>query len=267
MSGGGQDPRLARDWKRSDARHHDAEAGRYDQLIGREFAPYQEAWTAEPWAELLAAEGARVVLDVGCGTGRTSLPIARRGPAVLAADMSRGMLRELRAKAAEAGLARRIWPLVADAERLPFADGGLDGLVCQGVLHHLPRVDAALAEADRVLRPGAWLCLAEPDAEASTLNRAMRAAAAAAARVRRPRAAHSPAAEHERPLEPAALIAPLERLGYAPRTAYLVHPPILFRFLSETMAGRVMRALNRGDRSRRRPADILVLRGRRPGAS
>jgi ubiquinone/menaquinone biosynthesis C-methylase UbiE len=255
------------DWKRRDALHHDREAPRYDSLIGREFAPYQDTHTARPWARLLAQEGARVVLDVGCGTGRTSLPIAEAGPAVIACDLSRGMLAEAVRKARDAGLGGRLWPLVADAEHLPLADDVVDGLVCQGVLHHLPDVSTALAEMDRILRPGAWMCLAEPDAEASLLYRSVRAALGAAVHLLRPlRRFRSPATEDERPLDPEALLGPLRHWGYELELAYLRHPPQVYRFLPRSWSRGLVSWLNRGDASRRRRADILVLRARRrPG--
>lgn len=254
------------DWKRRDAVHHDREAARYDRLIGREFAPYQTLWTADPWAARLAADGARVVLDIGCGTGRTALPVAAAGPAVIALDLSRGMLRQLVAGARRSGLGH-VWPVIADAERLPLADAAVDAIVCQGVLHHLPNVDVAVAEADRVLARGGWLLLAEPDAEASRPYRWLRAAGSRAARVlRRLRAAadlHSPGTDDERPLAPDALLGPLAALGYDVAPTYLVHLPVVYRLLPRGLARLAARLVNAGDRSVRRPADILIVAARR----
>lgn len=257
------------DWKRRDAAHHDREAARYDRLIGREFAPYQRLWTARPWAHRLARAGARVVLDLGCGTGRTTLPVAAAGPAVIALDLSRGMLAQLRRRADGAG--DRIWPVIADAERLPLAGDAVDGIVCQGVLHHLPHVATALAEADRVLADGGWLLLAEPNAELSRPYRAVRAAARLVARaLRRLRAGaglHSPGTDDERPLPPDALLDALAGLGYAVEPRYLVHLPGVYRLLPTSIATPIAWLVNRGDRSRRRPADILVVAARRNRAA
>lgn len=257
-------------WKRRDAIHHDREAARYDRLIGREFAPYQQLWTARPWAERLAADGARVVLDIGCGTGRTTLPVAAAGPAVVALDMSRGMLKQAVAKANAAGIAG-VWPLIADAEHLPLADGAVDAVVCQGVLHHLPDVRVALTEADRVLGRGGWLCLAEPDRESSrpylVVRRAGRIAAALLRRLRTAGALHSPGTDDERPLDPDAVLMPLAALGYDVAPAYLVHVPVVYRFVPAAAARIIARVLNAGDRTRRRPADILVVVARRNRAA
>lgn len=256
----------AGDWKRRDALHHDREAARYDRLIGREFAPYQALWTADPWAARLAAAGARVVLDIGCGTGRTALPVAAAGPAVVALDLSRGMLQQLVAAARHGGH-DRIWPVIGDAERLPLADGAVDGIVCQGVLHHLPNVAAAVSEADRVLSRGGWLLLAEPDAEASRPYRWVRAIGRLAARglrwLRAGAALHSPGTDDERPLAPDALLGPLSALGYDVAPTYLVHLPVVYRLLPRRAARLAARLVNAGDRSERRPADIMIVAARR----
>ncbi len=41
-----------------------------------------------------------------------------------------------------------------DAQELPFADGEFDCVVANWMLHHVPRLDRAVAEVARVLRPG-----------------------------------------------------------------------------------------------------------------
>lgn len=51
---------------------------------------------------------------------------------------------------------------VADAHRLPFADGTFAGIVMLDVLHHLERPIEFLNEAARVLRPGGRLAMMEP---------------------------------------------------------------------------------------------------------
>jgi len=52
--------------------------------------------------------------------------------------------------------------VVADAQRIPFADGSLANIVLFDVLHHIERPRMFLAEAVRVLRPGGRIVMVEP---------------------------------------------------------------------------------------------------------
>jgi ubiquinone/menaquinone biosynthesis C-methylase UbiE len=257
----------ARDWKRRDALHHDREAGRYDRLIVREFGPYLRQYTVHPWSRRLAAEGARVVLDVGAGTGAAALAVAAAGPGVIAVDMSRGMLSRARHKARAAGV-RGLLPVVADAENLPLAAGAVDAVVMHGVLHHLPDVDRAIGEADRVLAAGGWLLVSEPSAEGSWLARAVQGIASFLRPLAAPLAGvRSPAASDERPLPVDAVLDPLRERGYRPSARFLVHLPFLYRVLPPAASDRLAAGLNRGPRGAARPADLLVVEARKAGRS
>jgi SAM-dependent methyltransferase len=52
--------------------------------------------------------------------------------------------------------------LVADGRQLPFARAGLDAIVMTDVFHHIPDVEAFLAEAARCVRPGGRMVMIEP---------------------------------------------------------------------------------------------------------
>lgn len=106
------------------------------------------------WMETrLAAHGsAGRVLDLGCGRGYWLRRMVARGIGGVGVEPAI----PLAATAAADGPA-----LAAEAERLPFPDGAFAVVWCIHVLHHLPDVPAALAEAHRVLRPGGVLLLAE----------------------------------------------------------------------------------------------------------
>ena len=53
-----------------------------------------------------------------------------------------------------------------DAERLPFADGAFDVVLCCDSFHHYPNPRAVLAQFARVLQPGGILLLGECTAPA-----------------------------------------------------------------------------------------------------
>lgn len=114
------------------------------------------------WRRLAAAatspRGA-VALDVGTGTGDLALELCRQGAsAVVGADFSRQMLDAARRKAS-ATSSPVAWAL-ADALRLPFADGTFDCVTNAFLLRNLADLRAGLAEMARVLKPGGRLvCL------------------------------------------------------------------------------------------------------------
>jgi 2-polyprenyl-3-methyl-5-hydroxy-6-metoxy-1,4-benzoquinol methylase len=105
--------------------------------------------------------GARVV-DLGCGTGQVSLPLARRGAQVLAVDVSPAMTRKLRAEASRAGLAS-LDGLAMPIEELVLPQESVDLIVSSYALHHLRDPDKArlVSAAFGWLRPGGRLVIAD----------------------------------------------------------------------------------------------------------
>jgi malonyl-CoA O-methyltransferase len=88
------------------------------------------------------------VLDLGCGTGRHSVWLARAGASVTAVDFSEGMLQEARRKME--GSNTRF--LAHDLHQpLPFPNGAFDVVVSGLVLEHLRDLDRFFGEAHRVL--------------------------------------------------------------------------------------------------------------------
>jgi ubiquinone/menaquinone biosynthesis C-methylase UbiE len=99
------------------------------------------------------------LLDVPCGFGRHSIPLARAGCRVVGTDRSQALLDEARRRA---GGER--WPKLvqADYRKLPFADASFDAALnlytSIGFLGD-EEDTKALAEIGRVLRPGAALVI------------------------------------------------------------------------------------------------------------
>jgi demethylmenaquinone methyltransferase/2-methoxy-6-polyprenyl-1,4-benzoquinol methylase len=95
------------------------------------------------------------VLDLGAGTGTSSLPFAAAGADVVPCDFSLGMLREGKKRRPEL-------PLTAgDATRLPFADGVFDAVTISFALRNVHDTAAALREMRRVAKPGGRLVICE----------------------------------------------------------------------------------------------------------
>jgi 2-polyprenyl-3-methyl-5-hydroxy-6-metoxy-1,4-benzoquinol methylase len=136
------------------------------------FANYAAAYDQEPYTQGTVGEVAfverelggdrgRRVLDIGCGTGRHAIELARRGYRVTGIDLSEAQLRRAREKAAAAGVAvdfqRR------DATQ-PHYHQGFDAalMFCEGAFP-LMETDAknyaVLVHAADALRPGGKLLL------------------------------------------------------------------------------------------------------------
>ena len=94
-------------------------------------------------------------LDIGCGEGGNTRELARRGARMTALDMSPTFLRH--AREAEKAEPLGVEHVLADAVSMPFADGAFDFATAFMSLMDMPEQAPALAEADRVLRPGGFL--------------------------------------------------------------------------------------------------------------
>jgi SAM-dependent methyltransferase len=109
-------------------------------------------------ARVAAPGGAGTMLEIGCGNAEYTEPLSRHtGATVVAIDIVPAVLARVRPS-----VAANVRLTCADIERLPFATGSFDAVVGNAVLHHL-RLDRALPELLRVLRPGGRLCFAEPN--------------------------------------------------------------------------------------------------------
>ncbi len=105
------------------------------------------------------------VLDLGCGTGRHALSLARAGAHVTAVDFSEGMLRQARSKP-EADKVRFVEHDISS--RLPFENGAFDRVLCCLALEHIADLRAVFSEMKRLchreglivvsdMHPAMWL--------------------------------------------------------------------------------------------------------------
>ncbi|MGI9009054.1 MAG: class I SAM-dependent methyltransferase [Streptosporangiaceae bacterium] len=116
-------------------------------------------------AAVIAAAGARPgdrIVDLGCGTGQLSLPLAECGAQVLAVDVSPQMVDRLRANARDRGLPG-IEALALPIENLSLPPGRVDLVVTSYAFHHLRDADKSrvVSAASQWLRPGGRLIVAD----------------------------------------------------------------------------------------------------------
>lgn len=103
-------------------------------------------------AAWLVPPGARVVVDLGAGTGKFTRSLVKRGFEVTAVEPDPKMLATLTAALPS------VTGLVGSAEQLPFADATVDAVTVAQAWHWVDE-SVALPEVARVLKPGATLGL------------------------------------------------------------------------------------------------------------
>lgn len=98
------------------------------------------------------------ILEIGAGTGRYTLELAKRGYAVTAVDFSSKLLEKCRVRIVEEGLTEKVRLIVADARDLGEVETEeFDAVLLMGPLYHLVEQEdreTAISEAHRRLKPG-----------------------------------------------------------------------------------------------------------------
>jgi ubiquinone/menaquinone biosynthesis C-methylase UbiE len=106
----------------------------------------------------MAARASGSVLELGCGTGRVTIPVARTGARVVGVDRSAEMLQYARNRASRANLKGQVCWVRSDIRLLPFRKTTRFDLVMApyGILQSLVSeadLKATLASVNRVLAP------------------------------------------------------------------------------------------------------------------
>jgi SAM-dependent methyltransferase len=121
------------------------DADAYEHFMGR-----WSARLAEPFLDFAGVKPGDKTLDVGCGTGTTSLALADRGAITVGMDASETYL--------EGARHLRPHPNVTyergDACHLEYPTASFDACVSTLVIDVIPEVDRVAAEMRRVTRPG-----------------------------------------------------------------------------------------------------------------
>jgi len=136
----------------------DSVAGRYDLMNDLMSLGLHRLW--KRFAVLLAhvRPGERV-LDVAAGSGDLARAFAARGAEVCLTDINRAMLERGRDRMLDDG--RLALAVQCDAERLPFPSSSFDCVSVGFGLRNMTRMEAALAEMTRVLKPSGRLLVLE----------------------------------------------------------------------------------------------------------
>jgi len=147
------------DQDRSVATYYNESAQNYDKDFE---APYfKELYDKVTWHYIepyLPSEG--TVLDAGGGTGRWTIPIARRGLRVVLYDISREMLAVARRKTEECGLTDLVTTEEGDICNMPFGNDEFDFVLAEGdPISHCGNPDKATSEIARVLKRDRYMAV------------------------------------------------------------------------------------------------------------
>jgi demethylmenaquinone methyltransferase/2-methoxy-6-polyprenyl-1,4-benzoquinol methylase len=140
-------------------------ARRYDLMNDLMSGGLHRAWKDALVTAVNPPRGGRPfsLIDVAGGTGDIAFRTIAAGGAGTRAtvcDINADMLEVGRERAIERGLDDAVSFVEGNAEALPFPDRSFDAYTIAFGIRNVPRIEAALAEAFRVLRPGArFLCL------------------------------------------------------------------------------------------------------------
>jgi ubiquinone/menaquinone biosynthesis C-methylase UbiE len=101
-----------------------------------------------------------LAIDLACGPGTYTRPLAARVRHAIGADLTPAMVEKARAEAARDGITN-IEFVCADIYALPFADGAAGIVSCGYAFHHMTDPARAIAEMARVLQPGGRMALTD----------------------------------------------------------------------------------------------------------
>jgi len=142
-------------------------AGRYDLITVLLSFGLDRRWK-ERLADLARVEPGMRALDLACGTGDIAFALAARGARVTGLDITHRMVQLARAKPQ----ASRVSGFVTgDMMALPFADAAFDVVTTGYGIRNVPRIEPAIEEIRRVLRPGGVLLSLDFDRPSNALVR------------------------------------------------------------------------------------------------
>jgi ubiquinone/menaquinone biosynthesis C-methylase UbiE len=144
-------------------RFYDREAQSYDALrwtgpIGRYVATTYERLAFDSIPIQVDGE----YLEVGCGTGRFTAPLAEKDVRLTSVDISEEMLESTRRRLTQVGVVDAVTLQQMDARSMEFPDSTFDVIVSMNVLNHVPEYERVVSEMARVLRPGGSIVIGVP---------------------------------------------------------------------------------------------------------
>lgn len=158
------------EWERVEAERSAAEASQINvadlrvaetQVARYLNPPADTSYPLEYAFHLLGDVRGKTVLEYGCGDGKNTLLLARRGAKVKALDISPELIRVARRRLSDNHITTGVEFIVGSAHDLPLPDASVDVIFGMAILHHLD-LNSSRREVMRVLRKGGRAIFKEP---------------------------------------------------------------------------------------------------------
>ncbi|MFH1063087.1 MAG: class I SAM-dependent methyltransferase [Candidatus Omnitrophota bacterium] len=149
-------------FKQIDKQYHEDDnvVATYDKRITNSYKLEHKYFTLDLWIKKLKQKKFKTILDFGSGTGTATIKLLSNKLKAVSVDASMKMMKKLRFKARAVQLSPNC--IIADVESLPLKSQCFDGVICMGVLHHLPNKRKAIENQISVLKNNGCVFISEP---------------------------------------------------------------------------------------------------------
>ncbi len=141
---------------------------KYLQILGLKVKPLKERSY-----DMMQLQDGHRVLDVGCGPGTDTIPLAQfvgHNGQVIGIDIDNQMIITANKKAKEAGVADWVIHKQADATSIPYNSDFFNSCRSERLFQHVNRPEQILSEMVRVTVPGGWIVVADTDHSTMTID-------------------------------------------------------------------------------------------------
>jgi ubiquinone/menaquinone biosynthesis C-methylase UbiE len=139
--------------------YYDEKSSNYDRVLENLYFRIYDTITWKYTEPYIPTDPRSLVLDAGGGTGRWSIPIAKKGCKVVLLDVSEGMLKQAQAKINRENLQEQVAVKKGDILNLDFHDETFDLVFCDHTLFLFPDPSRVIRELIRVLKKNSTIVI------------------------------------------------------------------------------------------------------------